>query len=373
VRVGINYLSPSTAIDQETSRDKYRDFFDQVTWANDKGFTGIWITEHHFSTYSLSASPLVLLAKAATLAPDLRVGTGILVLPLWDPVRLVADVSTLDVISDGRFDLGIGRGYQPHEFHGFGRDLADSRAVFEESVDLIVRLLTERDITFPGRHHQVNTEVTVLPRAAQTPHPPIWMAAVTPESTEYAVRRGFHHLGLALATPAELAERWKLIEELARLAGQDLTDIVYSANRFVYCGTDPDARRAAVREVARQLGTSRALAQGAVPVHGVVPALDQVDPADEALAEERLVAGGPAEVLRQFTELAQAGVTYVNAAFQYGALPASESFASLRLFAAEVLPQLRDQSLLGDQSLLDGATTPVESTAAAALAGPGRG
>jgi len=52
VRVGINYLSPSTAIDQETSRDKYRDFFDQVTWANDKGFTGIWITEHHFSTYS---------------------------------------------------------------------------------------------------------------------------------------------------------------------------------------------------------------------------------------------------------------------------------------------------------------------------------
>ncbi|AEH09376.1 MULTISPECIES: LLM class flavin-dependent oxidoreductase [Protofrankia] len=343
MRVGINYLSPSTAIDQESTREKYRDFFDQVEWANDKGFTGIWITEHHFSSYSLSASPLLLLTKAAAIAPDLRLGTGILVLPLWDPVRLVADVSTLDAISDGRVDLGIGRGYQPHEFHGFGRDLANSREVFEESVELILQFLTRSETSFTGRYHHIDTTVTVLPRPVQTPHPPVWLAAATEESTAFAVRHGFHHLGLALSSPADLAERRRFIDSLAEQAPPGATDTEFSANRFVFVGTDPDAREAAVREVARQLGASRALAQGGVPVDGVVPGLlGTVDPADEALARDRLVGGSPQEVLAQFVELAEAGVGYVNAAFQFGALPSDAAFASAKLFAAEVLPVLAE-------------------------------
>src|ERR1700722_2299166 len=160
MRIGITYLGMSQGIDEETTRQKYNEFFQQVEWANDKGFANIWITEHHFSTYSISASPLVLLAKAAAVAPDLRVGTGILVVPLWDPRRLAADVSTLDAITDGRVDLGIGRGYQPHEFAGFGQDLSESRARFEESVDLIIRLLTEVDTRHAGTYYDINAPVT---------------------------------------------------------------------------------------------------------------------------------------------------------------------------------------------------------------------
>jgi alkanesulfonate monooxygenase SsuD/methylene tetrahydromethanopterin reductase-like flavin-dependent oxidoreductase (luciferase family) len=343
VHVGITYLSMSSSIDGATTAEKYRQFFDQVTWANGAGFSGIWITEHHFSTYSISASPLVLLARAATLAPDLRVGTGILVLPLWDPRRLAADVGTLDAITGGRFDLGIGRGYQPHEFGGFGTDLADSRATFEEHVGLLLRLFTEQEVTHDGAFYQVEEPVTVLPRPVQTPHPPVWLAAASPESTKFAVRNGFHHMGLALATPDELGAQWRSIERFTAEAGRSTDDVAYSANRFVWIGTDPDERRAAAREVARQITVSRSLATGSAPATGVAPGFHaELDPADVALAEERLLGGTPDQVVEQLTAIAAAGVTHVNAAFEFGALPFTVAERSARLFAAEVLPAIAE-------------------------------
>ncbi|MEW1693130.1 LLM class flavin-dependent oxidoreductase [Streptomyces sp. NPDC091265] len=337
MRIGITYLGISPEVDGRAAREKYGEFFRQVEWANDKGFSGIWITEHHFSGYSLSASPLLLLTRAAALAPDLRIGTGILVLPLWDPVRLAADIGTLDTLSDGRLDVGIGRGYQPHEFRGFGRDLDESRARFEEATDLLVRLLDGPVDGFEGKYHAIQAPVTVLPRPVQSPRPPVWLAAVSPESTRFAVQRGFNLLGLALATPAELAKNWQTAQDLAAEHGVSAEGIEYGVNRFVYCGTDPQARRLAAREVARQIQTSRALAQGSVPDGGLPPLPDHIDPADEALAAERLLAGSPGEIREQLTALAEAGVTQVNAAFEYGALPADIVTASMELFAAQVL------------------------------------
>ncbi|MFJ9775173.1 LLM class flavin-dependent oxidoreductase [Kitasatospora sp. NPDC101157] len=342
MRVGITYLSISPSVDRSSARRTYLDFARQVEWANDKGFSGIWITEHHFSGYSLSSSPLLLLGQAAAIAPDLRLGTGILVLPLWDPVRLVADVNTLDQLSGGRLDLGIGRGYQPHEFLGFGRDLGASRAAFEESADLVLRLLTESAVTHKGEFHRIDAPVTVLPPSHQTPHPPVWAAAVSPESTRFAVRRGFHLLGLALSTPAELAAQWRTVKALAAEEGVAAEGLEYAVNRFVHLGTDPAGRRAAAREVARQIQTSRALAEGAHPAGGLPPVPAAIDPADEELAYERLLAGSPEQIVDQLAELAAAGVTRVNAAFEYGLLPADTAFAALRTFAAEVLPALRE-------------------------------
>ncbi|MGW4892456.1 LLM class flavin-dependent oxidoreductase [Kitasatospora sp. NPDC004240] len=342
MRIGITYLSISPSVDRASARQKYLDFGRQVEWANDQGFAGIWVTEHHFSGYSLSSSPLLLLGHAASLAPDLRIGTGILVLPLWDPVRLVADVNTLDQLTGGRLDLGIGRGYQPHEFLGFGRDIERSRAAYEESVEVVLRLLTETEVTHKGEFHRIDAPVSVLPPAHQSPHPPIWAAAVTPESTRHAVRHGFHLLGLALSTPAEVAAQWRTAAALAAEEGVTTEGRRYAVNRFVHVGTDPAGRRAAAREVARQIQTSRALAQGAYPIGGAPPIPTAIDPADEELAHERLLAGSPEQIVEQLRELAEAGVDQVNAAFEYGTLPAETAFASLRLFAAEVLPALKE-------------------------------
>ncbi|OAA19779.1 flavin-dependent oxidoreductase, F420-dependent methylene-tetrahydromethanopterin reductase [Frankia sp. EI5c] len=335
MRVGLGYLNMAPAGDAVTARDLYAGFLRDARWAQAAGFAGIWITEHHFSTYSLTSSPLLLLAQAALAAPGLRLGTSVLVLPFWDPVRLAADALTLDALSGGRLDLGIGRGYQPHEFLGFGRDPAENRAVFAEAVDLLQQLLTRPDEQFSGRFHQVNAPVTVLPRPAQQPHPPIWMAATSEESLRFAADRDFNFMLPAGTTFPQIVERRQWIEQAGGLpAGRE-----FQVNRFVYLGDD-EGREQAVREIARQLQTSAALAEGTHPGAGAAPTPATPDPAMEEKAREVLIAGSAPEVLERFRELAAAGITYVIASFAFGYLHPRVSQRSRRRFAAQVLPYL---------------------------------
>ncbi|ABW12869.1 luciferase family protein [Parafrankia sp. EAN1pec] len=335
MRVGLGYLNMAPAGDAPTARALYADFLHDARWAQAAGFAGIWVTEHHFSTYSLTSSPLLLLAQAAVVAPTLRLGTSILVLPFWDPVRLAADLLTLDALSGGRLDVGIGRGYQPHEFHGFGRDPADSRAAFTEAVDLLQQLFTGHDERFAGRFHRIDTPVTLLPRPTQRPHPPIWTSATSPESLRFAADRGFHFMLPAGTTFPQVVERRRWIEEAGGLpAGRE-----FQVNRFVYLG-DEEGRAAVVREIARQLQTSAALTEGTGPVAGAAPAPERPDPAMEEKAREVLITGSASEVLEQFLALAETGITYVIASFAFGYLDLRVSRRSRERFAAEVLPRL---------------------------------
>ncbi|MFF2813568.1 LLM class flavin-dependent oxidoreductase [Streptomyces sp. NPDC058000] len=339
MRVGLGYLNMAPAGDAATAQATYDDFFHDVQWADDKGFAGIWVTEHHFSTYSLTSSPLLLLAKASALAPRLRLGTSILVLPFWDPVRLAADVLSLDALSSGRFDLGIGRGYQPHEFLGFGRNPEDNRAIFEESVDVVTQLFNRQDADFTGKFFRIDAPVTLLPRPTQQPHPPIWMAATSRESLAFAARHGFHFMLPAVTTYEQIVERRAWIEAETAASG-GLGDREFQVNRFVYCGEDEEGRRAVVREIARQLQTSSALTRGTYPIDGDAPTPEHIDPEFEAKAEGVLVAGGPEEVLAEFRRLSDAGITYVIAGFSFGYLPKEVAQKSMERFAAEVLPHL---------------------------------
>ncbi|MGW2651464.1 LLM class flavin-dependent oxidoreductase [Streptomyces sp. NPDC001393] len=343
MRIGLQYPIVVSELGPDTVQARYQEFFREVQWANDTEFDGIWVTEHHFSNYSVTSSPLLLLTQAAALAPNLRVGTAILVLPIWDPVRLVADVSTLDSITGGRFDLGIGRGYQPHEFKGFGVDPQKSRELFEESVELILQLFTKPDSTFAGQHHQVEAPVTVLPRPTQTPHPPIWMAASSPDSIKFAAKNNFHFMTPTFWTREELGIQRQFIEKCVEDYGTNVQGLEYEANRFVYCGTDPEELQAAVRASAWQTRLSKSLLQGATPVHGVNPEPGDIDgePVANALSD-RLLAGTPDQVIEQLHELGEVGITYVLAQFRFGNLPVEIADRSRELFAREVLPHVAD-------------------------------
>ncbi|MCK9878052.1 LLM class flavin-dependent oxidoreductase [Frankia sp. AgPm24] len=337
MRVGLGYLNMAPAGDSATARALYADFLHDVRWAEDRGFAGIWVTEHHFSTYSLTSSPLILLAQAAAAAPRLRLGTSILVLPFWDPVRLAADVLTLDALSAGRFDFGIGRGYQPHEFLGFGRDAADNREIFAEAVDALEQLFTQEDRDFKGRHVRIDAPVTLLPRPTQQPHPPIWMAATSPESLRFAADRGFHFMLPAVTTYDQIVERRGWIDQAGGLpAGRE-----FQVNRFVYLGDDAGRQRV-VREIARQLQTSAALTNSVYPDAGAAPTPDQIDPAVEEKVRDILITGSADEVIDQFRALADVGISYVIAGFEFGYLNTETARHSRERFANEVLPHLAD-------------------------------
>ncbi|MBW2390664.1 MAG: LLM class flavin-dependent oxidoreductase [Deltaproteobacteria bacterium] len=157
------------------------------------GFDSVWPAEHHFTEYGVCCSPAINLAAIARTTKTIRLGTGIVVLPFHNPVRVAEDFAMLDQLSGGRVELGVGRGYQPIEFQGFGVDQTKSREIFDESIEIIRRCWTDEKLNFKGKHYEFK-DVEVRPRPLQRPHPPIWMAALSEETFEKAGKMGFNLL-----------------------------------------------------------------------------------------------------------------------------------------------------------------------------------
>ena len=148
----------------------------------------------------------------------IKIGTAVVVIPFNHPLRTAADFALLDCLSRGRLKMGIGRAYQPHEFGGLGIPMSESREMFNEGIDLILKAWTEEKITFDGTYWQIPEEIEVLPKPIQRPHPPIYQATILPESFDQAARYGW---SLQLASPFSYRtyrEEWvtKLSDEIKR-------------------------------------------------------------------------------------------------------------------------------------------------------------
>jgi len=161
--------------------------------AESLGFASAWVAEHHFSEYGVCASPALILASAARVTRRIRLATGVVTLPFHHPVRVAEEYAILDLLSDGRVDLGVGRGFQPVEFLGYGIDHTCSSEMFDEAVHIIRRAWTNDRVDFAGRHFRLE-RVEVRPRPLQRPHPPMWMAAVSEASFEKAGALGLNLL-----------------------------------------------------------------------------------------------------------------------------------------------------------------------------------
>src|SRR2546428_6401920 len=157
------------------------------------GFGNVWLAEHHFSTYGYLSRPTQLATYIAAKTTRLRVGTAVIVVPLHHPLVIAEEIATLDLLSGGRLDVGLGRGYQPHEFERFGLQLEGGPARWGESIDIILKAFSGQPFSYDGKLFKI-PETTVFPQPLQQPRPPIWITAQSPESVEAAVRRGFNVL-----------------------------------------------------------------------------------------------------------------------------------------------------------------------------------
>jgi alkanesulfonate monooxygenase SsuD/methylene tetrahydromethanopterin reductase-like flavin-dependent oxidoreductase (luciferase family) len=180
--------------------------------AEQLGYDKVWIAEHLFSTYGVVTSTQVYAAAIAQRTRRIRIGTAVVVVPFNHPLRTASDFALIDVLSHGRLDFGAGRAYQPHEFTGLGVPMEQSRAMFNEGMDIIVKAWTEERVAHKGTFWTIPEPVEVLPKPVQQPHPPIYQATVSPESFAQAARHGWN---LQLASPftyRTYRERW--IDEL---------------------------------------------------------------------------------------------------------------------------------------------------------------
>ena len=137
MRFGTFHLFPWA--ENKSQEEVLRDTIDLTTLSEDLGFESVWLAEHHFSRYGLGSAVLTLAAALAGVTKRLRIGTAVVVLPFYNPITLAEEVATVDLISGGRFHFGVGRGYQWSEFHQFNIPLEESRARFEEAIDIMKR------------------------------------------------------------------------------------------------------------------------------------------------------------------------------------------------------------------------------------------
>src|SRR5439155_10902910 len=173
----------------------YRRLVDFLVSAEDLGYDAVWANEHHFHPYGgLIPSPAVLLSAVAQRTKRMRLGTSVVVLPLHNPIEVAEQLAMVDVMSGGRVDLGVGRGFVAFDYQTMGIPMKEGQERTLESLEVILKAWSGEPFTHHGKYfHYDNIEV--WPRPQQRPHPPIWIACSTnPESFEFAGRNGYNLL-----------------------------------------------------------------------------------------------------------------------------------------------------------------------------------
>ena len=153
------------------------------------GYDAVWLTEHHFSTYSVCPAIHLMATHIAATTKRLRIGTAVSLAAFYNPVRLAEEVAMLDVLSGGRVNWGAGRGFDKVEFEAFGVGREDSYPMFRESVEIVLEAWTSERLTYKGKYHTFE-DIEVLPKPVQKPHPPVWIAASSPEAASWAAEQG---------------------------------------------------------------------------------------------------------------------------------------------------------------------------------------
>ncbi len=180
----------------------YAETLDTICYAEELGYDDVWLSEHHFTADGYCPSPLVVSAAIAARTSRICIGQALLLLPLYHPLRVAEDGATLDILSGGRFRLGVGLGYRPQEFAALGIDRRSRVGRLEESVAIIDQAWRTGAVTFHGRHFELQ-DVVVRPRPVQRPRPEIWIGGLS----EPAVRRAAR-LGDGLLAAGRRAYRW---------------------------------------------------------------------------------------------------------------------------------------------------------------------
>jgi alkanesulfonate monooxygenase SsuD/methylene tetrahydromethanopterin reductase-like flavin-dependent oxidoreductase (luciferase family) len=210
----------------QTSQQVIQNSIEQTVVAEQAGFHTAWYAEHHFNNYSLSPSPLMMIAHMAAKTTRIRLGSAVCILPLYHPARFLAEVGFVDTVSNGRLELGIGSGYQAFEFERFGVKIEDSGAIYNEFLDILPKGLTQKIVEYDGQYLKLPPS-SIAVRPLQDPMPPLWITSGNPVTLGRGVREGHNLFVTALlnGTEAIVALRERL-DKVAQENGADLDEDV---------------------------------------------------------------------------------------------------------------------------------------------------
>lgn len=308
----------------------HRDYVDYVCEAERLGYHSAFVVEHHFRGSGQISASLMLLAYIAARTTRLRLGAGVVVLPWHNPVLVAEQVGTLDQLSGGRFDFGVGKGYRPSEFDGFCMSREEAAARYTESLALMRRAWTsDQRFSHTGTYWAFH-DIAIDPPPVQKPHPPIWVGGAHTETIRRAGLEGFHLLLDQIATFDLLEERVATYRAAVAEAGRVFDPMSIAVSRAMHVVKTESEWHEAHRLRAEVLENLRKL--GAPPA---VPSLDLKTFSDTAqTTDEAALIGYPDEILAKLKRLRAIGIEYVLLADVIG------SQESLGVFAREIMAPL---------------------------------
>jgi len=317
----------------------FRDFVEMNVEAEALGYHSTFLVEHHFTGMGQVSAPLALLGWVAARTTRLRLGTAVLVLPWHNPILLAEQAATLDLMSAGRLEFGVGRGYRASEFSGFAMNADEAEARFDEALALIQRAWTsDARFSHAGRFWRFDN-IIVEPPVAQKPHPPIWMGAGSPASIRQVAERGYNLLLDQFASFESVAERVAIFKTEIEKRGRRFDPMDVGVARAFYVAKDEADKQAALE---RRLEAQRRLEAISMAPDGSRSKASIMAYSDTREAsEESALYGSPDEIAVKLDKLRGLGVDYV---LLNGGGLVGHAHDSLRRFARELMPAFADGS-----------------------------
>jgi natural product biosynthesis luciferase-like monooxygenase protein len=351
MRYGIFHLPALIAAGRSGGTGRLHAIVEQSAYGEELGFDSVWLAEHHFHSFGgILSSPPVIGAAIAQRTSKIRIGTAVALLPYHNPLRIAEDYATLDCLSDGRLEFGIGHGFIKWESLTFGTPLEELRERFQENLAIILKAWSDPKFTHEGRFYRYD-KVELLPRRVQKPYPTIWLGATsTSESFEFAGRSGFHLMLIPfLHEIDELRRMVELYLKGRRAAGYDPNTARVIAMYHIYVGENSAEARAtaepALAAYHAAAAEARNLTQG-IPepesyrTHNEHRAKMRKLTFNDLVAQNRVLVGDAAEVREKVAHVRERlHLTDLAGNFALGSLPDHPTRATIRRFIEQVAPK----------------------------------
>ena len=301
----------------------YESFIDYVVEADRLGFAQLFMVEHHFTGQGQVSASMTVLAYLAARTRAIRLGTAVVVMPWHNPVLVAEQVATLDLLTGGRVDFGVGKGYRKAEFDGFCIPMDEASERFDEAMEIIRKAWTTPHDKNGGRfsHHGKRwhyDNILVEPEPLQRPHPPLWLAAGSHDSVRRAAREGYNLLLDQLAQVDQIIQRIAIFREECERVGRAYDPLMVATARPLQM-IHHESERAQAYETRKR-------------VLGVIGDLARDKLADRVENDTAPLLGLPEEVIARLKQLEEGGATNILL------VDPNASVANLRAFAREVMP-----------------------------------
>ena len=298
------------------------------------GFASYHIAEHHGTPLGFAPSPAVFLAAVAQRSRRLRFGPLVFLLPLYHPLRLIEEISMLDQMSGGRFELGVGRGVSPIELSLFGVDHSEAMARYREALEIVLAGMRCQELTYRGKFYSFD-RVPIVMKPVQRPHPPLWYGVSNPDTAAWAASNCVNVVGLAPAARLRgVTDRYRVEWQNLGKPAAELPRLG-AARHMVVAESEPEAREEARRAYRVWRANIELLwKQRGVPF--TLPIATEFDDYQAAGLGFAGTAAGARDFVRR--QMETAGINYFVCGVAFGTLSLAVSLRTTELLAREVMP-----------------------------------